>query len=665
MKMNKLIGQIFATAIILILLATALPITDTLAVAGDKPTSDLPPLELQHKGNPKLESVLDQLVDAGQTKGPAALATFAEQRAIDLVDNRVRVVIEAMPGEVDAAREATIAWGADVEASYENLIRVTIPVSALTNLANDPSIRFVRQPRKPAPQVVSEGVSLINADDWQSAGFNGSGVKVGMLDVGFAGYTGLLGTELPSSVTVQSFSIFGIESYIEHGTACAEIIHDVAPGAQLYLTNIDDEIDFANAVDWLIAQDVDVISCSLGWPYEPGDGTGFFCNKVADARTSGILWVNSAGNYAQGHWMGGWADTNSNDILDFVPGVDEYNATYAYSGDAIWMTLKWDDTWGHSGNDYDLFLLDSTLSYIVGNSTSWQNGDDDPIEDISIIAPYTGLYYVAVTRYSADGTSNFHLFIQNWPLYYNVASQSLSTPADSPAAMTVGAVPWDSPGTLESFSSQGPTEDGRIKPDLVGPDGVSTASWPGDFSGTSASAPHAAGAAALVKQAHPSYTPAQIQAFLEGDAVALGTPGKDNLYGAGRLNLQLPPTVVFSSATYSVAENAATKTITVNLSGASAQTVTVNYATSNGNATAGSDYTAASGMLTFNPGQTSKTFNITIVDDAIFEGPETVNLAMSSPVNATLGSPNTAVLTITDNEGGANSSVLLSNLQRG
>jgi len=108
------------------------------------------------------------------------------------------------------------------------------------------------------------------------------------------------------------------------------------------------------------------------------------------------------------------------------------------------------------------------------------------------------------------------------------------------------------------------------------------------------------------------------------------------------------PSVAFSSATYSAAENAGNATITVNLSGTSAQTVTVNYATSDGNATAGSDYTAASGTLTFNPGDTSKTFNITILDDPIFEGNVTVNLALSSPGNATLGSPNIAVLTIID-----------------
>ena len=205
-----------------------------------------------------------------------------------------------------------MALGAEVEASYENLIRVVIPVSALTDLTNNPSVRFVRQPRKPDLNVVSEGVSLIKADDWQNAGYTGSGVKVGIIDEGYTGYTALLGTELPSSVVVQSFSTYGIEGLTSHGVACAEIVHDVAPDAQLYLTNIDDEIDFANAVDWLIAQNVDIISCSLGWSVGgPGDGTGSIDDKVADAGTAGILWVNSAGNYAQGHWTGSGADTTT------------------------------------------------------------------------------------------------------------------------------------------------------------------------------------------------------------------------------------------------------------------------------------------------------------------------------------------------------------------
>jgi hypothetical protein len=77
---------------------------------------------------------------------------------------------------------------------------------------------------------------------------------------------------------------------------------------------------------------------------------------------------------------------------------------------------------------------------------------------------------------------------------------------------------------------------------LVAPDGVSGATYgPSGYYGTSAASPHVAGAAALVKQAFPSYTPAQIKGFLEGRTVALGAPGKDNTYGSGRLDLGPPP----------------------------------------------------------------------------------------------------------------------------
>ncbi len=113
---------------------------------------------------------------------------------------------------------------------------------------------------------------------------------------------------------------------------------------------------------------------------------------------------------------------------------------------------------------------------------------------------------------------------------------------------------------------------------------------------------------------------------------------------------QMGPTVQFSIANYTVNENAGTAVITVTLSAASSSTVTVSYTTSNGTAVAPSDYAAASGQLTFNPGETSKTFSVSIVDDTIQEPNETVNLSLSAPINAMLGTPSTAVLTIMDND---------------
>ncbi len=123
------------------------------------------------------------------------------------------------------------------------------------------------------------------------------------------------------------------------------------------------------------------------------------------------------------------------------------------------------------------------------------------------------------------------------------------------------------------------------------------------------------------------------------------------MYGSRALaDLPSSPSLQFSAVDYSVDESAGTATATVTLSAASSQIVTVNYATSNGTATAGSDYTAASGTLTFNPGETSKTFSVPISEDTRDEADESVMLTLSSPSNAVLGTPSTASITIIDND---------------
>ncbi len=116
------------------------------------------------------------------------------------------------------------------------------------------------------------------------------------------------------------------------------------------------------------------------------------------------------------------------------------------------------------------------------------------------------------------------------------------------------------------------------------------------------------------------------------------------------LTIRANDTVAFSLSSYSVNENAGSATITVKLSGPSSQVVTVNYATSDGTAKAGSDYTATSGTLAFNPGETSKTFSVPITDDALGEANETLTVSLTNPTNATLGSPSTATLTIKAND---------------
>lgn len=107
--------------------------------------------------------------------------------------------------------------------------------------------------------------------------------------------------------------------------------------------------------------------------------------------------------------------------------------------------------------------------------------------------------------------------------------------------MAVGAVSRDHPTIQEPYSSEGPTADGRIKPDIAAPTWVSTATA-GDsgFSGTSGASPHVAGAAALVLQTNRRLSPAQVKTFLQQRAVDLGSDGPDNQFGHGRLDLGGP-----------------------------------------------------------------------------------------------------------------------------
>lgn len=112
-----------------------------------------------------------------------------------------------------------------------------------------------------------------------------------------------------------------------------------------------------------------------------------------------------------------------------------------------------------------------------------------------------------------------------------------------------------------------------------------------------------------------------------------------------------PPTVSFSAANYAVNEGAASRTITVTRGGATDGIVAVDYAASNGTATAGQDYAATSGTLTFGDGDTIKTFNVSMIEDSIDEADETINLTLSNATGGAALTPNpAAVLTITDND---------------
>ena len=164
--------------------------------------------------------------------------------------------------------------------------------------------------------------------------------------------------------------------------------------------------------------------------------------------------------------------------------------------------------------------------------------------------------------------------------------------------------------------------------------------------------PHVSGAFAILKQAAPGATVSQMLAALQTS----GQPVFDPLNGLTkpRINilaaLNQLPSVQFSSASYTAGEGSGRATITVSRAGVAVGTLTATYAISDGTATAGSDYTAKTGKLSFTAAQTTKTFIVSIRNDTVNEADETINLMLSAPVGGLLGDQSTAVLTVTDND---------------
>ncbi|SVD18689.1 uncharacterized protein METZ01_LOCUS371543, partial [marine metagenome] len=288
-------------------------------------------------------------------------------------------------------------------------------------------------------------------------------------------------------------------SETNHGTAVTEAIFDIAPGASYYVSNADNGVEFRLAVEWMVSEGVNVINFSLALhPKGPGDGTSPFyynvLNTVDYAVANGITWVSSAGNFANGeHWYGQWSDPDNDGWQNFS-GSDETNCGYFLDGEAINAYLRWQGSWVGESNDFDLVLYKySQGSYVVvSESIDAQFGQQGqyPYEQIYYPVASTGIYCLKILNFESSSTPAwFQTFVwgSEIPFEYYVSERSLAAPAESANAgsLTVGASSWNDVLTIESFSSKGPTIDGRVKPDVVGVDNVYSVATQSSFPGTS------------------------------------------------------------------------------------------------------------------------------------------------------------------------------------
>lgn len=496
----------------------------------------------EHSYHPKVEWALE-LAAALEVEGKSA-----PMAGMQIRDGLIKAVLEVdNPGAVTPGGLRSL--GACYVGAAGRLVKVWIPLGRLGEVAELPGVAFIRRPHRPVPlgeqeDFVSQGVALLGGTLFHSRGWLGSGVKVAVIDVGFASlsYAQQAG-ELPVETLgwVRDYTGEGLESGGPHGTGVAEIVHDMAPAARLYLAKIGDEVDLGRAVEDCIREDVDIIIHSVGWVNTNfGDGTGVVAEIARRAVDAGILWVNAAGNHAHRHWIGPFQDADGDGWAEFEPGVEELELDLDYSGE-IWVALTWNE-WPHASVDLDLYLFDAE-GHVVASSLNRQTGLQPPTEEVYCSAS-PGHYRVRVKLRLGSQPVDLEIFSLGHDLTPFVPKESILAPGNVAEVVTVGAINfqnWKS-GPQAPYSSQGPTNDGRLKPDLMGPDGVTTFVY-ASFLGTSAAAPHVAGAAAiLLEQARKNggvSRPVDLRALLAEETVDMGLPGPDPVYGAGRLELFL------------------------------------------------------------------------------------------------------------------------------
>jgi subtilisin-like proprotein convertase family protein len=435
--------------------------------------------------------------------------------------------------------------------------------------------------------VTSQGDRAHAADTArQQSHVTGTGVKLCALSDGVSSLAASKARgELPEVVDVLA----GQEGSGDEGTAMLEILHDIAPNAELgFATAFNGDASFADNIKALrFTLGCDVIVDDVLYFNESPFQDGPIAQAVDAVSAAGALYFSSAGNEGNvvdgtsGHWEGNFVDSGvgvgkfAGTAHDFDPNPNAKQLFDPLSSASTNtpVTLFWSDPQAQSFNDYDLYLANSQGA-IVAFSQNTQDGTQDPYERLNTPASGSGLR-LAVVKYRGDdkyialsalggrfkdSSDGLKAFATSGVTRGHSAAKGAVSVAAAPAA---DALPFDLepgdpanpkgpfPGSftgaskLERFTSDGPRRvffkaDGtpetsvRQKPDLTAADGVSTSvSGFSPFFGTSAAAPNAAAIAGLILSGNPTLTPTEVREALSATAVDVVAPGVDNRSGAG------------------------------------------------------------------------------------------------------------------------------------
>jgi subtilisin family serine protease len=470
-------------------------------------------------------------------------------------DGRFPVIVHAAGiGQVRAASDAIRNAGGEVTASFEATIwarvspaasKMLAESSAVISVSDDPTLRIAPEL---APEPVSggrstampgDGVRAAHLQQLHARGITGKGVRLGVLDLGFGGYARLLrDRRVKPAISERAFPASnGIENGEIHGTACLEVISAAAPGADLYLASFDGSSgQFVQAAQWLIQMGVQVINYSLGNASGPNDGTDEISRFVDQTtRANDMLWVVAAGNHAVQHWAGQAETTGESDIVQLAPLAFKGLGVQAL-GPRLRIVVR-------SSREFGAYLYalneDGALYEVARSGRSAVSGAA-VVETIDLREPaLNGREFFLILRAQRfTQRALVHIFLEpggSAILYPATAAGSVLNPASARLAVAVGAFDVVT-ADLAPSSSQGPTDDNRLKPEVTAP--ANTVSWAyaARFPGTSAACAHVAGLAALLKQEHPRASAIELRSLLLRTVAPKGQPSPNSRFGYGQVD---------------------------------------------------------------------------------------------------------------------------------
>jgi hypothetical protein len=566
--------------------------------------------------NSRLSPELWRLVTSSKNNDETTLTksgkgiTIGTDNLLQIINGKV-VVNAIVSGSLADARSQLEESGATITGTYGRVISALVPIESLPLLENATQLRYTRAAYKPrhqgkfvhqaaevnyksfsTPSIHSQGDtaqgSYLARKKYKS---DGTGVKVAIISDSYnnrgGAETGVTNGELPGPQNPNNYKK-PVTVHLDHnccgfdeGRAMAEIIHDVAPGAELgFVTGAFGAAPFASAFGILADLGYKVIVDDIFHIDEPYFQDGIIAQAIDKAAMKGVACFTSAGNASAQSYESVFRPSNYEMLGPGYGTAHNFAASGATpiyfqpvlvpAGGVFTVALQWDEPFFSAGgdgaqSDIDIYIFD-VKGNIAGSSTSDNIYIGDPIEIAFAGNDGTNnTFFISILKKSGRNPSRLKYILYDDASFYSgsqIPGQNASTVvghANSAGAITTAAVPyWSTPAygvripLVEAFSSLGGTrilfdkEGKRIspeirrKPEITAPDGGNNSFFGVDDAtdsdifpnlyGTSAAAPHAAGVAALMIHAQKlnTLTPSQIRGIM-----AAKTYDMDNIYSPG------------------------------------------------------------------------------------------------------------------------------------